>query len=42
MVRFVEVKAPTDSFHATQARLISKLLVPLGFDVGLAEVRQQL
>ena len=39
MVRFVEVKAPSDSFHASQARLISKLLLPLGFDVALAEVR---
>lgn len=38
-VRFVEVKAPSDSFHATQARLISTLLKPLGFDVGLAEIR---
>ncbi|BDW82238.1 hypothetical protein MACH24_16760 [Erythrobacter sp. Dej080120_24] len=38
-IRFVEVKAPSDSFHASQARLISKLLQPLGFDVGLAEVR---
>lgn len=38
-VRFVEVKAPSDSFHASQARLISKLLLPLGFDVGLGEVR---
>jgi len=38
-VRFVEVKAPSDSFHASQARLISNLLLPLGFDVGLAEVR---
>lgn len=39
LVRFVEVKAPSDSFHASQARLISKLLLPLGFDVALAEVR---
>ncbi|MCA1660933.1 MAG: VRR-NUC domain-containing protein [Novosphingobium sp.] len=38
-VRFVEVKAPGDSMHASQARLISNLLVPLGFRVGLAEVR---
>ena len=39
LVRFVEVKAPSDSFQASQARLISKLLLPLGFDVALAEVR---
>lgn len=39
-VKFVEVKGPSDSFHASQARLISKLLLPLGFDVGLAEVRK--
>lgn len=38
-VRFVEVKAPGDSFHTSQARLISKLLLPLGFSVSLAEVR---
>ena len=38
-VRFVEVKAPGDSMHAKQARLISTLLVPLGFRVGLAEVQ---
>lgn len=40
-VRFVEVKAPSDSFHATQARLISKVLLPLGFSIALAEVRQK-
>ena len=39
-VKFVEVKGPSDSFHASQARLISKLLLPLRFDVGLAEVRK--
>jgi tetratricopeptide (TPR) repeat protein len=39
-VKFVEVKGPSDSFHASQARLITKLLLPLGFDVGLAEVRK--
>ncbi|MBP7136073.1 MAG: VRR-NUC domain-containing protein [Sphingomonadaceae bacterium] len=39
-VKFVEVKGPSDSFHASQARLISKLLLPLGFEVGLAEVRK--
>ena len=38
-VRFVEVKAPGDSMHAKQARLISTLLLPLGFDIALAEVR---
>lgn len=38
-VRFVEVKTPSDSFHASQARLISQLLLPLGFDVCLGEVR---
>ena len=39
-VKFVEVKGPSDSFHASQARLISKLLLPLGLEVGLAEVRK--
>lgn len=39
-VKFVEVKGPSDSFHASQARLISKLLLPLGFEVSLAEVRK--
>ncbi len=38
-IRFVEVKAPSDSFHATQARLVSSLLIPLGYSVTLAEVR---
>lgn len=38
-VRYVEVKAPSDSFHATQARLISKVLRPLRFEVALAEIR---
>jgi hypothetical protein len=38
-IRFVEVKAPGDSMHASQARLISKILVPLGFRTGLAEIR---
>lgn len=38
-VRFVEVKAPGDSMHAKQAGLISTLLVPLGFQVCLAEVQ---
>lgn len=38
-VRFVEVKGPGDSMHASQARLISSLLVPLGFQVTLTEVR---
>jgi tetratricopeptide (TPR) repeat protein len=37
-LRFVEVKSPSDQMHASQARLISTLLVPLGFDVTLAEV----
>lgn len=38
-VRFVEVKSPSDGMHASQARLISTLLVPLGFDTVLAEVK---
>lgn len=38
-IRFVEVKAPGDSMHASQARLISTILVPLGFRVGIAEIR---
>lgn len=37
-VRFVEVKAPGDQLHASQSRLISRLLVPLGFRVGIAEI----
>jgi hypothetical protein len=36
---FVEVKSPTDQMHASQAKLISTLLVPLGFDTVLAEVK---
>lgn len=36
-VRFVEVKAPSDSMHAKQARLITTLLLPLRLRVGLAE-----
>ena len=39
VVRFVEVKAPGDSMHAKQARLISTIPVPLGFDVCLAQVQ---
>jgi hypothetical protein len=38
-VKFVEVKGPGDSMHASQARLISSLLKPLGHDVVLAEIR---
>lgn len=38
-VRFVEVKAPRDSMHASQSRLISSILLPLEFKVSLAEVR---
>lgn len=38
-VRFAEVKAPGDSMHASQSRLISTILLPLGFKVSLAEVR---
>ena len=37
-IRFVEVKSPSDGMHASQARLISAVLVPLGFDTVLAEV----
>lgn len=40
-VRFVEVKSPSDQLHASQSRLMSGLLVPLGFRTGLAEVRRQ-
>ena len=40
-VRFVEVKSPTDRMHVSQARLISTILVPLGFDVTLAEVKKR-
>jgi hypothetical protein len=35
-VRFVEVKSPGDQMHASQVRLISTILLPLGFDVALA------
>jgi hypothetical protein len=38
-LRFVEVKSPSDQMHASQSRLISTVLVPLGFDVTLAEVQ---
>lgn len=38
-VKFVEIKAPGDSMHAKQARLISTLLLPLGFETVLAEVK---
>ncbi|MBK9586080.1 MAG: VRR-NUC domain-containing protein [Alphaproteobacteria bacterium] len=38
-IRFVEVKSPGDSMRAKQVRLISTILLPLGFRVGLAEVR---
>lgn len=38
-IRFVEVKAPGDSMHASQSRLISTILLPLEFKVSLAEVR---
>jgi hypothetical protein len=38
-IRFVEVKSPSDGMHVSQARLISTLLVPLGFDTVLAEVK---
>lgn len=37
-VRFVEVKAPGDQLHASQTRLISRLLVPLGLKAGIAEI----
>lgn len=37
-VRFVEVKAPGDRLHASQVRLMSELLLPLGYKPGLAEV----
>jgi hypothetical protein len=39
-VKFVEVKGPSDSFHASQARLISKLLLPLSFELGLVKMRK--
>lgn len=38
-VRFVEVKAPSDSMHASQTRLIATILKPLGYQVTLAEAR---
>ena len=39
-LRFVEVKSPSDQMHASQARLISTILVPLGFDVTLLEIEK--
>ena len=38
-VRFVEVKAPSDSMHASQTRLIATILKPLAYQVTLAEAR---
>lgn len=38
-VRFVEVKTPSDSMHASQTRLITTILKPLGYRVTLAEVQ---
>lgn len=38
-VRFAEVKGPSDSMHASQARLIAQILKPLGFRVTLAEAK---
>ncbi|WIA56685.1 VRR-NUC domain-containing protein [Sphingobium sp. WTD-1] len=38
-VRFAEIKAPSDSMHASQTRLITTILKPLGYQVTLAEVR---
>lgn len=37
-IMFAEVKSPTDQMHASQSRLISTVLVPLGFDTVLLEV----
>lgn len=37
-IMFAEVKSPTDQMHASQSRLISTVLVPLGFDTVLIEV----
>lgn len=39
-VRFIEVKSPNDQLHASQSRLISAILVPLGHRTGIAEVRK--
>ncbi|WP_165899668.1 VRR-NUC domain-containing protein [Sphingomonas sp. PP-CE-1G-424] len=39
-VRFAEIKSPTDQMHASQSRLITTVLVPLGFDVALVEVQR--
>jgi hypothetical protein len=39
-VRFVEVKGPSDSIHASQARLVRDLLNPLAHHVTLAEIIQ--
>lgn len=38
-IRFVEVKAPSDSLQAKQVRLVSRVLLPLGFETALAEVQ---
>ncbi len=37
---FREVKAPGDRLHASQKRLISKLLIPLGYDVEIVQVSE--
>jgi len=38
-VRFIEVKSPGDSMHASQSRLISTILLPLEFRATLSEIR---
>lgn len=39
-VVFREVKAPGDGLHASQKRLISKLLIPLGYDIEIVQVSE--
>ena len=40
-VMFREVKGPGDRLHASQTRLIETVLKPLGFDVGIIDVKAQ-
>lgn len=36
------IKGSSDSFHANPARLISKLLLSLGFEVGLERITENI
>lgn len=39
-VRFAEIKSPAEQMHASQFRLITTVLLPLGFYVALVEVQR--